>query len=167
MATPLWGTNPPTATGAGTATGFTGFFWNEEDSPDDASCAPPTAASVASCVIDVDVVLATTDMLAFTAGNAVQPSPSSKLWNSSSSYDSYDSSGMNPSMMSCAPATVASLASCPGTTMSATPMAITVATLPPAVTTSNGCPMPVRVKMAQYRVSFKSLTFGFVVYSRS
>ena len=51
--------------------------------------------------------------------------------------------------------------------MSATPMAITVATRPPAVTTSKGCPMPVRVKMAQYRVSFRSFTFGLVVYSKS
>ena len=51
--------------------------------------------------------------------------------------------------------------------MSATAMDNTVATRPPAVTTSNGWPIPVRVKIAQYSVSFRLFTFGFTVYSRS
>ena len=94
---------------------------------------------------------------------------SSKSALCSGSFSSQESSpsSIMPRIMSCAPATVASLASWPGTTMSATAMDSTVATLPPAVTTSNGCPMPVRVRMAQYSVSLRLFTFGFTVYSRS
>ena len=46
-------------------------------------------------------------------------------------------------------------------------MESTVATRPPAVTTSNGWPMPVSVRMAQYSVSFRSFTLGLTVYSKS
>ena len=103
---------------------------------------------------------------AFDRENVPTSSKSALCSGSSSSQDSSSSSIM-PRIMSCAPATVASFASWPGTTMSATAMDSTVATLPPAVTTSNGCPMPVSVRIAQYSVSLRLLTFGFTVYSRS
>mmetsp|Transcript_13987 Transcript_13987/g.45956 ORF Transcript_13987/g.45956 Transcript_13987/m.45956 type:complete len:218 (+) Transcript_13987:498-1151(+) len=46
-------------------------------------------------------------------------------------------------------------------------MLSTVAILPPGVTTSKGCPMPVRVRIAQYSVSPRVCTLSFTPTSKS